>query len=185
MNNVLKVFPQTLAFNAQPTLVGGVLKTLGYGTGGLVIIMAMAVYMTQTELSVIFDWLEKVFSASFVVVYLGLMALGILAGIRLDDQIQSEYWFEVGQQAAGGVATLALTFTLLGLSMGIGSLTNQQITPESISEIIGGLTEHFSTAFMTTVVGLPSANALRAFISIRQAKLKIHWQSQNQQRLEP
>ena len=164
-----------VALFTRPPLAQGVLKSLGYGLGGLVILMAFAVYMTQTELSVILAWLEQVFSVSFVIIYLLLMGLGILACVRLDCEKQQAYWYEVGQQASGGVATLALTYTLLGLSMGIGSLSGQEITPDSIQGIIQGLTEHFSTAFMTTVVGLPSANALRAFVSIRRVKLQINW----------
>ncbi len=171
--SVSKTELETMPLLARPPLIFGLLKTLGYGVGGLVIVMALAVYMTQMELSLMLAWFEKVFSISFVVIYLALMALGILAGIRLDCPAESDYWFEVGQQAAGGVATLALTYTLLGLSMGIGSLADQQITPDSIQQIIQGLTGHFSTAFMTTVVGLPSANALRAFVSIRKAKLQM------------
>ncbi|MFT5162028.1 MAG: hypothetical protein ACI9FJ_000596 [Alteromonadaceae bacterium] len=169
MDSISKVVP----FVAHPPLAVGVLKTLGYGIGALVVLMAFAVYMTQMDLSVILAWLEKVFSMSFIILYLSLMGLGIWAGISLAHPQMEAYWFEIGQQASSGVATLALTYTLLGLSMGIGSLSDQQITPDTIQQIIQGLTTHFSTAFMTTVVGLPSANALRAFVSIRRVKLQI------------
>jgi hypothetical protein len=155
-----------------PTVAMGMLKTLAYGGGGLVIVMALAVYMTQMEVGGILTWLEQVFSVSFISMYMALMGLGLYAGIQIGRGVGVNYWFEVGQQAAGGVATLALTFTLLGLSLGIGSLADQDISPDTISQIIQGLTEHFSTAFMTTVVGLPSANALRAFVSITWAKGK-------------
>ncbi len=154
----------------EPTVAMGMLKTLAYGCGGLVIVMALAVYMTQMEIGGILAWLEQVFSISFISMYMALMGLGLYAGIQIGRAVEVNYWFEVGQQAAGGVATLALTFTLLGLSLGNGSLADQDISPESISQIIQGLTEQFSTAFMTTVVGLPSANALRAFVSITWAK---------------
>lgn len=160
------------ALMIRPGWLSTTLKTLGYGFGAVVVLMALTVYVTQMELSVIFGWLEKVFSISFVVVYLGLMVLGCVAALRLADPQYGAYWFEVGQQAAGGVATLALTYTLLGLSMGIGSLADQPISPDTIGQIIQGLTTHFSTAFMTTVVGLPSANALRALVSIRRVKLQ-------------
>lgn len=166
-----------VALYRAPALAMGMLKTLGYGLGGLIIIMALAVYMTQMEISGILNWVEQVFSISFISSYLLLMSVGVYAGVQISraDQVsgQAEYWFEIGQQAAGGVATLALTFTLLGLSLGIGSLADKDISPETISIIIQGLTGHFSTAFMTTVVGLPSANALRAFVSITNAKMKV------------
>jgi len=156
-----------------PVMALGMLKTLGYGVGGLIILMALAVYLTQMEISGILAWMEEVFSITFISVYLALMALGVYAGWQISQGVVPSYWHEIGQQAAGGVATLALTFTLLGLSLGIGSLADQDISPDTITQIIQGLTGHFSTAFMTTVVGLPSANALRAFVSITWAKSQL------------
>ena len=163
---------KTVALYRAPVVAMGMLKTLGYGLGGLIIIMALAVYLTQMEISGILAWVEQVFSISFISVYLLLMATGLYAGVQISRDEQLDYWVEIGQQAAGGVATLALTFTLLGLSLGIGSLADKDISPDTISMIIQGLTSHFSTAFMTTVVGLPSANALRAFIAITGARVK-------------
>ena len=169
---------KAVALYRAPALAMGMLKTLGYGLGGLIIIMALAVYMTQMEISSILSWVEQVFSVSFIGGYLLLMGIGGYAGLQIGRANEvnetTTYWFEIGQQAAGGVATLALTFTLLGLSLGIGSLADKDISPETISTIIQGLTGHFSTAFMTTVVGLPSANALRAFVSITYAKVKVN-----------
>lgn len=156
----------SLQMYKAPQMTFKAIKTMGYAVGALVILMALTVYITQMELSSILAWLEEVFSVSFVVIYLGLMTLGVYAGFRIRNEGQNAYWHEIGQQSAGGVATLALTFTLLGLSLGIGSLADKDITPDSIQQIIQGLTYHFSTAFMTTVVGLPSANILRAFVSI-------------------
>ena len=40
--------------------------------------------------------------------------------VRLLRGDASDVWFEAGIQAANGVTTLALTFTLLGISLGIG-----------------------------------------------------------------
>ena len=81
-------------------------------------------------------------------------------------------WMEVGQHAANGTATLALTYTLLGISLGISTLADQELNTNTVQKIIGGLTEHFSLAFMTTVVGLPVSAVLRALISITEAKLE-------------
>ncbi|PCJ38687.1 MAG: hypothetical protein COA99_11475, partial [Moraxellaceae bacterium] len=59
-----------------------------------------------------------------------------------------------------------------GISLGIGSLADKTIDPQSIQMIIQDLTKHFSTAFMTTVVGLPTANILRAAIALRHVRLQ-------------
>jgi hypothetical protein len=39
-----------------------------------------------------------------------------------------------------------------------------------VQDIIRSLTGHFSLAFMTTVIGLPSAAALRALLLITEAR---------------
>jgi hypothetical protein len=59
---------------------------------------------------------------------------------------------------------------LLGISVGIGTLSKQSLTPETVNEVIGILTQQFSMAFMTTVVGLPAATLSRALLSISMVK---------------
>jgi hypothetical protein len=71
--------------------------------------------------------------------------------------------------AANGIATLALTYTLFGISLGIGDLAGQNLTPDTVQAVIRGLTERFSLAFMTTVIGLPTSALLRALLSITAA----------------
>jgi hypothetical protein len=68
------------------------------------------------------------------------------------------------------VSTVALTYTLLGISLGIGSLAGRPLDPTTIQPIITELTRYFSLAFMTTVVGLPTAAALRALVLITDAR---------------
>ena len=72
--------------------------------------------------------------------------------------------------AAQGVATLALTFTLLGISLGIGSLADNQLTPDTIQSVISQLTNRFSMAFMTTVIGLPVSAVLRTGLAVTYAR---------------
>jgi hypothetical protein len=79
-------------------------------------------------------------------------------------------WFEAGVQAANGVTTLALTFTLLGISLGIGTLAGQELTPETIQPVIRKMTANFSLAFMTTVIGLPISALLRSMIIVTHAR---------------
>lgn len=136
--------------------------------GASVILLALASYITNLRLSGLFEWLQQVFGWGYAFFYCALVSTAVYAWHRLaTDNDETEYWLELGQQAAGGIATLSLTFTLLGISLGIGSLSEKTIDPTTVQNIIQELTMHFSTAFMTTVVGLPTSNCLRAIIALR------------------
>jgi len=65
---------------------------------------------------------------------------------------------------------LALTYTLLGISLGIGGLAEQTLTPDTVQEVIRSLTAKFSLAFLTTVIGLPTAALLRAILMVSYTK---------------
>ncbi len=140
------------------------------GLGVLIIFLALAVVITGQSFSELLGWLRQMFGYGFIVVFLALVFLGGFSLLRMKTRQHVAYWYEVGQQAASGVATTALTFTLLGISLGIGSLSEQSLNPDTIQSIIQALTQHFSMAFMTTVVGLPSSAMLRAFLAIERVK---------------
>jgi hypothetical protein len=116
----------------------------------------------------IFDWSRRVLGGVFVAAYLTLVFVAVYGWARLGDRDAkvAAFWRAAGLHAANGVATLALTFTLYGISAGIASLTGQELSPATVTAVIAELTAHFSQAFMTTVVGLPSAAALRALLSL-------------------
>jgi len=120
----------------------------------------------------LFQWLEQILGWGYAVVYGGLLGVGLYAWNKIESASNNRYWVELGQQAASGIATLSLTFTLLGISLGIGSLADKTIDPQTIQSIIQDITQHFSTAFMTTVVGLPTANLVRAMIDLRFVRLQ-------------
>ena len=138
----------------------------GVLVGSSAILLALISVLTEMPVIDIFAWLERYFSFGFIVMFSALLSLNILAIIRVKQNIATTYWAEVGNQSANGISTLALTFTLLGISLGIGSLSEQTLSPDTIQDIISSLTEQFSMAFMTTVVGLPSAAILRAVLAI-------------------
>jgi hypothetical protein len=146
-------------------------KALGKGSlviiGLSVIALAGLSYLTNMTLSALLDWAKVVFGWSFALLFSALTVIGIVASQKLRKGCNPYYWYEVGQQAANGISTLALTFTLLGISLGIGSLSEQPLNPENIQHIISNLTAQFSTAFMTTVVGLPTASLIRAWVGIQ------------------
>jgi hypothetical protein len=156
-----------LALKAMPS----VSNTIGlfFGTG--IILLAVASYLTQMPLANLINWLESVFSWSFVVIFSGLFSLAVVAGASIKTGKNNDFLYDVGLQAANGISTLALTFTLLGISLGIGTLSEQPLTPSSVNSIISELTKQFSMAFMTTVLGLPSSAILRAWVSLRYTKI--------------
>jgi hypothetical protein len=134
--------------------------------GSAMIVLAIVSFVTQMTLADILLHVERLFGMSFLILFSGLSALASVSVFQLYRAKGHALWAEIGLQAANGISTLALTFTLLGISLGIGSLSNQTLTPESVQGIIGQLTAQFSMAFMTTVVGLPVATLFRAIISI-------------------
>ena len=50
------------------------------------------------------------------------------------------------------------------------TLAEYTLTPDTVQEVIRDLTQKFSMAFMTTVIGLPIAAVLRTFLIITHAK---------------
>ena len=149
------------------------LRRVGSVAGVAVILLAVASGLSPKRPFEVLTWLQEAFGWAFAVPYAFLIALGAYAVMRVIECPDSRFARELGLQTASGMATLALTFTLLGISLGIGSLTGAALTPENVQEVVADLTAHFSLAFMTTVVGLPSAALLRAAIvlcAVRETK---------------
>ena len=141
-----------------------------FGTG--IILLAMASYLTQMPVMDLVTWLQNAFSWGFVIIFSGLCSIAVVAGASIKAGKNNDFIYDAGMQAANGISTLALTFTLLGISLGIGTLSNQPLTASTVNIIIGELTKQFSMAFMTTVVGLPSSAILRAWVSLRYTKIE-------------
>lgn len=153
------------AFKLLPGL--RLLKAGLVAVGVGIILLALATHLWQLKLAAVFAWLDLVFGPLFMLVFMLLTLLTGIAISQLGHPRRAHVWYEVGVQATGGIATLSLTFTLLGISLGVESLSQQVITPDSIGAIIQGVTKHFSTAFLTTVVGLPTAHVLRSILAVR------------------
>ena len=143
-------------------------RALSYLLGALAVGLAVAVAATARDVPGIADWALRVFGPVFLVLFAGLVFTALYGLVRLHHggMAGRRAWFETGMQAASGVATLALTYTLLGISLGIGSLAGQELTPDTVQTVIRDLTANFSMAFMTTVVGLPASAVLRAVLMV-------------------
>ena len=159
---------------AGSQLLGAASQTVSYFLGGTAILLALAVMTTSTGLAEIADWAWDVLGMSFALLFGSLVFLALFAWVKVNKARQDGWslqpWLATGLQAANGVATLALTYTLLGIALGIGGLAEQSLTPETVQQVIRGLTENFSLAFMTSVVGLPTSAFLRSLLLIAQAQ---------------
>ena len=147
-------------------------RAASYLMGVLAVALAIAVWSTSTSVIDITNWAREVLGWSFVILLAGLVFLVLFSWVRM-LQLHGEndtVWFEAGVQAANGVTTLALTYTLLGISLGVGALSGHELTPETIQPVIRKMTANFSLAFMTTVVGLPISALLRSVIVVTHAR---------------
>lgn len=139
--------------------------------GGIVLGLAGIAMATSWSAGDVAAWAQRVFGATFIALMAGLIFTSIFCWLRL-RQSGAKVWLEAGLQAATGIATLALTYTLLGISLGVGSLATQELTPETVRVVIRELTENFSLAFLTTVVGLPVSAVLRTILVVTNAQLQ-------------
>jgi len=148
-------------------------KSLSFLLGFMVLGLAIAVGTTSLDPSSIAAWALKVFGITFILLIGSLVFAALFCWVRYcqaQKYGRGQVWIEAGMHAANGVSTVALTYTLLGISMGIGTLADQQLNPDTVQTIIAGLTEHFSLAFLTSVIGLPLAAVLRALLMITEAR---------------
>lgn len=155
------------------------LKALTLMLGSFVIGLAIIVLLGNRTMAQLMEWTINVLGLPFLLLLNALVFISVLSIVKIFDanSIQDDKrrdghrgkWFQVGLQTCNGVATLALTFTLLGISLGIGQLSDGSLTPSNINEVIAGLTDHFSLAFMTSVVGLPLSASLRTILIVANA----------------
>ncbi len=151
-------------------------RALSLFLGATAVTLAVSVAATARPVPAIGTWAVDVLSASFVAIFLLLTYATILCLVRLwqgEGASGTAVWYEAGINSANGIATLALTYTLLGIALGIGQLAEKDLTPTTVQGIIRGLTADFAMAFMTTVIGLPVSAFFRATLAIVRA-----WKSQ-------
>jgi hypothetical protein len=157
------------------TLSRSGIQCLSYALGLLVLGLAATTYLTGQDTTEVIAGTVRIFGTTFLAAFAGLVLGALFCWIRLQDKVTADdrqFWLGAGMHAASGVATLALTYTLLGISLGIGELADQDLNPETVRAIVRELTGHFSLAFLTTVVGLPTAAALRALLWITASNIE-------------
>lgn len=148
-------------------------RTLSCFLGVVVLGLFVAALATALDAGDILTWAREVFGVTFLLALSALAITALHCWMRLAaGGAPDGVYLETGLHAANGIATLALTYTLLGISLGIASLAGHDLGPETIQAVIGGLTRHFSMAFLTTVVGLPTSAVLRAMLMIRARRIE-------------
>ena len=149
-------------------------QAASYMLGGIVVVLALIVMATSTSVTDITAWAWDVLGLAFSGLLGGLVFTSLFCWVQINrapaGAPDENVWLTAGVQAANGIATLALTYTLLGISLGIGTLAGQPLTPQTVQEVIRGLTENFSLAFMTSVIGLPTAAVLRSLLLVTHAR---------------
>ncbi|GAB6051216.1 hypothetical protein JCM17960_00360 [Magnetospira thiophila] len=158
--------------------MGALLNTLDTGSkavslmlGGGVVVTAVAVAATSMDANELARRAAEVFGITFIGLLGGLVLTALYCWVQLTRSGGRPLWLEAGLQAANGITTLALTYTLLGISLGIGTLAQQTLGPDTVQAIIRDLTAQFSMAFLTTVVGLPLSAVLRTLLLVSHARL--------------
>jgi protein-S-isoprenylcysteine O-methyltransferase Ste14 len=152
-------------------------RSLSAVLGIVVAALVVAVIATSLSPTEIADWALEIFGISFLVLLGGLLFVAAFAGVRMwqwhEDPRQRVFWRDVGLQASSGIATLALTYTLLGISLGVGALAEHALTPETVHAVIRELSRHFSLALLSTVIGLPVSTATRSALMIAEGRIDI------------
>ena len=139
--------------------------------GGLVVIgLALTLLLFGVAPKDLFAAAKDTLGVLFIALAVGLvltvmMAAAKILDIQLDRQSKS-VWLYIGFHAANGIATVALTFTLFGISAGVGELAAGDLNIENINTVIASLTDQFSMAFMTSVVGLPLSALMRVVVGV-------------------
>jgi len=156
--------------------VGAGNRSLSVLLGLVMLAFAASVVLSGNSPAGLAEWILETFGITFLLFLSAMVLTVIFCWIRMVetavDPRARRVWYLGAQHAANGAATIALTYTLLGISLGIGTLSGQELNQDTVQGVISGLTGHFSLAFMTTVVGLPTSAVLRAIVSVTEAKLE-------------
>lgn len=154
-------------------------QALSYYLGVLALGLVAAAILDLAQPREIVAWATQVLGITFLTLLSTLIFAALYCWTKViclsTRVVQRRAWQESGLHAANGIATLGLTYTLFGISLGIGELAGQELTPATVQGVIRSLTERFSLAFLTTVIGLPTSALLRALLSISTSWMAVKY----------
>ena len=134
-------------------------QSISWFIGSVAIMFFIYMMVTGQNPDILINWGVSTLGLLFIIIFITQLILTLFCLVQLNQtKIQNRrYWFEFGLQVSNSISTIALTFTLFGISMGIGELSTSNLDISTINKTISKLTEQFSMAFMTSVVGLPTS----------------------------
>jgi len=150
-------------------------RCFSYIGGAAIVGFAIILFFYGQTPGSFIGWIANMLSWSFICLLSSLVMACMFCVIKIlntpsNAVDQCQYWQQIGLQSSSAIATLALTYTLLGISMGIGSLSGHEMSADNVNQIISDLTAQFSMAFMTSVIGLPVSAAFRTILVVAPLK---------------
>lgn len=157
-------------------------QALSIVLGSSVVFLLLYVLITDNDPSIIIDWSLSVLGINFILIISILTITSIICMLKIYNcnDHKRKFWFETGLQLSGLISIIALTYTLLGISLGIGELSSSKLDVDTINLTISKLTDQFSMAFMTSVIGLPLSGILRSVLIICYERYKSNTNYFNQ-----
>ena len=142
--------PQTMPrIRAWYVDLGHFFRVLAILAGLIVILLALILFIFGIAPVNLFTSARDTLGMLFMGLSAGLLLITMMAIAKLRDPSlefgRKTAWFQLGH--ANGIATVALTFTLFGISAGINQLAAGELDIDSVNAVITGLTSQFSMAF--------------------------------------
>ena len=167
MNSVSNV--KTAGPSVYRDLVQG-FRVAGVFGGFLLILSAITMFLFGSGPRELIKSADDILGTEFLVICMVLVGLAFLSIFQMANrglvEEKKKSWMIVGSHTSNGIATVALTFTLYGISKGIGGLSSENLNIDQINMVITDLTSQFSMAFFTSVIGLPLSAILRATVAL-------------------
>ena len=167
MISLLRTMPSSGAWYAD---LGHLVRTLATLSGLIVILLALILFVFGIAPASLFTIARDTLGMLFMGLSATLLLVTMMAITKMRDPHlehgSKSVWFQIGLHAANGIATVALTFTLFGISTGINQLAAGELDIDSVNAVITGLTSQFSMAFLTSVVGLPLSAFMRMVVMV-------------------
>ena len=145
-------------------------RALSVFAGTIVIAMAMILFIFGIAPTSLFASARDTLGLLFLGLSSALLLMTIMAVAKVRDpgldHRGKTVWYQIGLHAANGIATVALTFTLFGISTGINKLAAGNLDIDTVNRVVASLTSQFSMAFLTSVIGLPLSALMRLVVVI-------------------
>lgn len=163
--------PQTMPkLGACYNDLGHLFRVVAILSGLIVILLALILFVFGIAPVNLFTTARDTLGMLFMGLSAGLLLVTMMAIAKMRDPClerdSKSAWFQIGLHAANGIATVALTFTLFGISAGINQLAAGELDIDSINAVVTGLTSQFSMAFLTSVIGLPLSALMRVVVVV-------------------